>query len=317
MQLSKSKVTEILGLIKTLKDYKQIAKYLGIKETTAERYVRYVKNNTETEFNPVTLPKILLLDIETLPCLAYIWGIYKQQPTFEQIVKDWCIVTWSAKWLYDNVVYSDALTVKEANDRNDKRILKSLWELLEECNVAIGHNINRFDIRKINARLIINGIKPPMPYQIIDTLKHSQKIGAFTSHKLNNLLKMLNKETKIETNYELWKRAAGTYPDKEDQQKAITEMLKYNENDVIILEDLYLALRPWMKSHPNVGLFSEVTDNLCPACGSDDLFWKGSYTTMAGRYKTFRCNSCGGIGRSRVSELSKNKRKSLTISAAR
>lgn len=317
MQLSKEKITKILGLLKNQKDYKQIAKCLGIKDTTAERYVRYVKSNTENEFNPITLPKILMLDIETLPCLAYIWGIYKQKPTFEQIVKDWCIITWSAKWLYDDVIYSDALTIKEANDRNDKRILKPLWELLEECDVAVGHNLNSFDKRKINARFIIKGFKPPMTYQTIDTLKHAQKIGAFTSHKLNNLLKMLDKETKIETNYELWKRAAGTYPDKEDQQKAISEMLEYNKNDVVILEDLYLTLRPWMKSHPNVGLFSEVTNNLCPACGSDSLFWKGSYVTMAGKYETFRCNECGAIGRGRVSELSKEKRKNLTISVAR
>lgn len=316
MKLSETKLNEILQLIKDKKDYKHIAKYFNIKESTARRYIRFVKSNIEIEDNN-QLPKILLLDIETLPMEIFVWALYKQRPSYDQMIKDWSIVTWSAKWLYDNSIFSASVTPEEATARNDKRILKPLWNLLEECDVCIGHNVVRFDNRKINARFIINEYNRPVPYQMIDTLKHAQKVGAFSSHKLNDLCKMLDKESKIKTDYELWKRASGVYKDKKDQQKAIQEMLTYNENDVLILEDLYLELRPWMVSHPNVGLFSDVEESLCPACGSDNLYWKGDYCTTVGRFETFRCEECKSIGRSRSSKLTKEKRKSLTVSVAR
>lgn len=58
-------------------------------------------------------------------------------------------------------------------------------------------------------------------------------------------------------------------------------------------------------------------DTVCSNCGSDDIEWKGYYYTPAGRFKSFRCSNCGGIGRSRFSDLTKEEKLNLTISVAK
>ena len=89
-------------------------------------------------------------------------------------------------------------------------------------------------------------------------------------------------------------------------------MVEYNKNDVGILEETYVRLRPFIKNHPNVALYVDCEEPLCRNCGSEDLNWNGFYPTPANKYLAFRCNGCGAIGRSKTSALSKSKRKNLT-----
>jgi hypothetical protein len=93
-------------------------------------------------------------------------------------------------------------------------------------------------------------------------------------------------------------------------------METYNKRDVDLLESVYLKMRPWIKSHPNIGLFVESDEPICPVCGSNNLKWKGHYHTMTGKYKTFRCQ-CGALGRQRTSDLDVEVRKNLIVSVAR
>ena len=82
----------------------------------------------------VDLPKILLFDIETAPMEVYVWGLYKQFIPHTNIIKDskgeeksWYVLSWAAKWLYDENVVSDIVTPEETKTRNDKRVLQSIW----------------------------------------------------------------------------------------------------------------------------------------------------------------------------------------------
>ena len=45
--------------------------------------------------------KILILDIETAPIRAKVWGIWNQNISIDQIESDWFILTWAAKWLFE------------------------------------------------------------------------------------------------------------------------------------------------------------------------------------------------------------------------
>ena len=109
------------------------------------------------------LPKILMLDIETTPIPVWCWSLGKQYVQTHNMMKDdngktidWYILSWSAKWLYDDKVLSDVLTPKEAINRNDERVLQSVWKLLDEADIIIAHNGDRFDLRKIKARFLSN-----------------------------------------------------------------------------------------------------------------------------------------------------------------
>jgi DNA-directed RNA polymerase subunit RPC12/RpoP len=113
--------------------------------------------------------------------------------------------------------------------------------------------------------------------------------------------------------FNLWKRRIDKDP------TALDAMLEYNKVDVLALEELYLILRPWIKSHPNVNLYQtreEGGDIKCTHCSSKSITWDGYYFTPAGRYQSYRCNGCSAIGRSRYSDLTTEERKSLGLAIA-
>ena len=49
-------------------------------------------------------------------------------------------------------------------------------------------------------------------------------------------------------------------------------MKRYNKQDVVLLEKIYLKLRPWIRIHPDI-LKSGIC---CQKCGSINIEWRGS-----------------------------------------
>lgn len=257
------------------------------------------------------LPKILILDIETAPVKAYVWRLWQQDVYLDQIISDWFMLTWSAKWLFDSNIMSDRLTGKEAKKENDKRIVEKLYKLLDEADIVIAHNGDKFDIPKINARFLFHGLSPTTPYKQIDTKKVAAKQFGFSSNKLDALANFFGFDNKIDTDFMLWKNCL----DGDDQ--SLKYMEEYNQYDVQLLEDVYLKLRPWIKSHPNIAMYVESDSPRCSNCGSSDLQEKGHYFTNTGKYKTKQCNSCGAFSRERTNSYDKDKRKKLLTSIPR
>jgi DNA polymerase elongation subunit (family B) len=251
------------------------------------------------------LPKVLLLDIETAIMEVYTYGIYEQVIRPNQIKKDWFVLSWSAKWLYSAEVKSSVVTRREAILRNDKRIISELWDLLNEADIVITHNGNRFDLPKINTRLLIHGFPPPSYYRTIDTLLIARQVFGFTSNKLDYLNKALGIDLKDDMSMEDWIQCS------RGNEETLKKMEKYNRGDVVNLEDLYLVVRPWIQNHPNIGVYIQTEDGVCRNCGSSELNWEGYYYSNTGKYRSFRCN-CGAVGRDKVNLLSNKKRKNLT-----
>lgn len=312
MVIGVGKITEIRKMADSRYNEAQIASQFNIEKETVKRYLRLS--------NQKYVPKILLFDIETLPMEVLVWGLYKQKIPYENILKEWCIVSWAAKWLFGTDIMSGVISPKAAKERNDGQIIGRIWSLINTADIIIAHNAKKFDVRKLNARFILHKLKPPMPYQVIDTLKESQKHMGFSSHRLDYLTRILTHTRKIKTEYGLWKKCAGIEATPDMQETALKEMVRYNKQDVITLEDLYVELRPWIKSHPNLGLYyADAENSHCPNCGSIDLKREGdkTYKTTVGRFRVFRCNECGAICRSRFSDLSKEERKELVAPVAR
>lgn len=243
-----------------------------------------------------TSAKVLILDIETAPIRAYVWNIWNQNIGLNQIESDWFCLTWSAKWLFDDKVYGGKLTGEEAIREDDKRIIQGVWEMINKADIVIAHNGDKFDMPKLNTRFLIHGLQPPLPYQSIDTLKHIRKQFGFTSNKLDYVNKILNLPRKKEhEGMPLWVKCI------KGDDKSLQEMYDYNVEDVKILEETYLVIRPWIKPHPNMGLFIlDEHSAHCPSCGSADLADQGKpYMTTVNAYEVFRCNNCGATGRRR------------------
>ena len=261
-----------------------------------------------------TSAKVLILDIETAPIMAYVWDIWNQNIGTQMIKCDWFCLTWAAKWLFEPKVYSGKLLPKEAKKQDDKRIIKGIWELLNEADIVIAHNGDKFDLPRLNQRFIIHKLNPPLPYQTIDTLKHIRRQFGFTSNKLDYVNQLLSLPRKTEhEGFPLWERCYS------GDQAALNIMEDYNIGDVRILEDTYLRIRSWIKPHPSLSLFIlDETQHCCPSCGSNKLKEEGKpYATTANRYDIFRCDNCGATGRKRVGSVTLKQKRHLTMSLPR
>lgn len=251
--------------------------------------------------------RILLFDIETSPLNVLAWGIWEQNINIEAILQDWHIMSWSAKWLFDENEMFDVLTPKEAKEHNDKRICDSIWKLLDQADITVAHNGDKFDHKKLNTRFLYHGFKPLSHYKSIDTLIVAKNNFSFTSNRLDYITSFLGIPTKTKTDFDLWKRAYF------GEEKALKELAEYNKNDTFVLEELFVKLRPFIKNFPNLNLYNDDNTSVCRNCGSDDISWGGYYYTNVSRYKGWRCNNCGAIGRSRFSDLKKEKNKSVLV----
>lgn len=266
--------------------------HFAINIETLHRYQRRQK------FWETKEPKILLLDIETTRMHVGVWRLGKQRISPDNVVKDWFMLGWGAKWLFSSETMSDFVTSEEALKRDDKRVCESLWKLVNDCDIIISHNGNNFDIPKINTRFILNGLQPPAPYVTIDTKKIAYKQFGFSSNCLNYLGKIMLSKEKIHTEYQLWIDC------EEGKQESIDYMEDYCKGDVGLLEEVYLELRPWIKSHPNLAVLMDAKEPCCPNCGSFDIKEESHYyTTPQNRYVAVRCNSCGAVNRKAISDL--------------
>lgn len=250
------------------------------------------------------MAKIFLFDIETSPMTAYTWSLWDEVRIFDKVQEDWVVLTWAGKWLGEEDIVFAANSSEDP--LNDSETILSLHHFLDEADIVVAHNGNKFDIKKFNARCLQLGIDPPSPYRKIDTLNAARNNFALTSNRLDSLGKMLGVGEKIDTGgFDLWVRfLAG-------DEKAREEMIQYNGQDVLLLEEVYLKLRPWMNNHPNVRLYDEEETNACPKCGSEDIHWRGYAYTSSQKYHRFRCNDCGGWGRGTANAHTKGKRGSL------
>lgn len=238
---------------------------------------------TKTE----TLLKTLLIDIETSPNIGFCWSKYETD--IIEFVQEFHLLSFSVKWLDSTKVEVFTLADFPGFDKNkssDKELCVKLWSYLDKADLCVAHNGDRFDFKKINARFAVNGITPPSPFKTIDTLKIAKKHFAFTSNKLNDLGITLGLGKKAETGgFQLWKDCMA------GDRKAFKRMATYNKQDVILLEQVYLKLRPFSSTHPSV-----LTDSShkCLMCGSANVQYRGYNFSKMGKSKRWQCQDCSG-----------------------
>lgn len=260
-------------------------------------------------------PKILLLDIETTPILAHVWGLFDQNIALNQIERDWIMLSFAAKWYesasgelfgpHRKVIYKDLRNKKVTSD---KSLLIALWPLLDECDIIITQNGVRFDKKKIFARFILNGMKPPSNFKVLDTLVIAKKHFALTSNKLEYMTdklctKFKKSKHKKFPGFELWKECL------KGNIQAWKEMEQYNVFDILSLEELFNKLYPW-DNGINFNLYREEKDFSCN-CGSKKFQKRGYSYTASGKYQRFICSKCNAWSRGSINLLSVTTRKAL------
>ena len=292
------------------------SKHFNLSSETVSRYVRDARGRGLIDDIDDVInkrPNVLVLDIETTPMIVSAWRLGKSHILTNNVLEDRHLLSYAVKWLFEPDVFADILTPAEVLSGDDKRITEDVWEFVDHADIIIAHNGKRFDMAMLNTRFIMNDINPPSPYQIIDTLLAFRSIGNFSSNKQGYLNKVLCLTEKMEhEGLEMWHKCKAGDPD------ALHTMLEYNKIDIFGLEEMYVKIRPWIKGHPNMSLYHDGVDmEDCHRCGGEIEYINKPYVTPMNRYSSYRCKECGGIGRSRSSELTTVKRKSLTASVSR
>lgn len=254
-------------------------------------------------------PKILVFDIETAPIVAYTWGLFDQMVGLNQIKTDWHLLAWAAKWYGDppsKIIYMDNRHAKKVQD--DKRLVQGLADLLNEAEIVITQNGTNFDVKKLNARAVINGLPPIKPCKHTDILKEGRKVFKFTSHKLEYISETLNKKYKKLKHkeypgFELWKEVLS------GNKKAWNIMKKYTIHDVLATDEAYTKIQGWIRTQSLSSYFDDAVMRC--KCGSSNLHKEGYARTDAGKFQIYKCNSCGKWPRSPVNLLGAEKKRSM------
>ena len=281
--------------------WRGISKELGIPRTTVSDYLR--KHFKTDEVPKKSGPRVLIYDIETAPLLGYCWSLWDNNIGLNQIHSDWHVLSWAAKWMgEEDVYYQDQRDVKNVED--DKQLLHGIWKLLDECDFVITQNGKKFDQKKLNARFVIHGMKPPSTYRHIDVLQIAKSQFGFTSNKLQYMTETLCKKYKKSghakfSGFELWSECLN------GNIEAWSEMENYNILDILSLEELYSIISPWDAKLPNFSVYDDEPSE------NEEWVKDGFVYSNLGKYDRYRNTLTGQQRRGSVNLLSKEKRDSL------
>lgn len=229
---------------------------------------------------PNALPRILLLDIETKPAVAYTFNIRDTHITHKQLVPDQFggIICVGVQWLGEKrvKVYSDW-------EHGHVEMLRAVHAMMSEADAIMGFNHVSFDLPRLQGEFLMAGMEPPPPPTNIDLYKTTRKMG-FISNKLDFVAPLLGVGGKVKhEGLEMWIAVMNGCP------KAQAKMSRYCAQDVRLLGDLYKRVRAYIVTHP---FLHEPKRGQCGTCGSTRLEARGFHTTKASERQRYKCQGC-------------------------
>lgn len=250
--------------------------------------------------------KILVLDIETSPNLAWVWGAWKQNVGYNQFVQHRKMMSFAGKW-YGN----DRIFTRNLFHHTEDDMVLTLCALLDAADIVVTHNGKRFDIPVVRSRAIELSIPPFSPIKQVDTYQVAKRLFGFELNSLAYLARYLGVKEKSDhkkfPGFELWEECLRW------NAEAWEEMVKYNVQDILVLEEIYEKMMPWMDDHPHV-FVDDPFAPVCPKCGGT-VQRRGFYYTNVNKYQRYRCNDCGGWSRSRYTENTLGERQNILANA--
>ena len=247
--------------------------------------------------------KILELDIETAPNKVYAWGLWNQNIGINQIVEPGYTLCWAAKWYGQKGVEFNSV-----HHDGEEIMLNRIWELMNEADAIVHYNGNKFDIPTLNAEFVKLGWEPPNPSHHIDLYRVVRQRFRLPSNKLDYVAQVLGLGKKhSHKGMDLWTECMA------GDDKAWKQMRTYNIQDVVLLEALYTHLLPWIKNHPNHGLYIDEDTMVCTNCGSSHIQKNGVEHTTTMSYQRYRCGDCKTPLKGRTNILTKEKKANIIL----
>lgn len=270
-------------------------------------------------------PKVLIVDIETSPLVVYTFGTFDQNIGNNQIIQDSKIISWSAKWHQDvhghvngphnKVMYMDQRKNGPITDE-DPKLLKGIWDLLDEADIVVGQNSKKFDIKRLNTAFLYAELGEPSSFKQMDTLQIAKSRFAFTSNKLEFTTDKLNKKYKKLSHgkfpgFSMWSECM------KGNKEAWKEMEVYNKHDVLSTEEYFNTIQSWAHTGPNFSAYYDSYHHIC-RCGSIEFEKRGYFISAAGaKFQRLKCKTCGAEIRDGKNLTDKEKRDSLKKNTTR
>lgn len=236
--------------------------------------------------------KVLVFDIETtdmeLSVNTYSLKNHIRYFDPKTIKRDWSILGVAWKELGEERV--NCISVSPQDPFNDYHVVRAFHEELQDTDTIIGHNSDKFDIRKFNARCLYYDLPPIPPRTQIDTLKIARKYFEFSSNKLSYLADFLGVSSKDQSPD--WRAIMSG--DRDELRK----MRDYNRQDVIVTEQVYNKIMGWHATHPHIAPdLRDIEGNMiesCPKCGSGNVGKSGLRYNQKTIVQRMVCKDCGG-----------------------
>ena len=185
---------------------------------------------------------------------------------------------WSAKFLGEKKVYFSS----DWDDGHDGMV-KKMHDLYSQADAVVTYNGDKFDIPKLHGEFILAGLKAPPQATSIDVIKTVRKFG-FLMNRLAFVGPLLGIGQKVKhEGFDLWVKVIN------GDNKAREKMKKYNIQDVILLEKLYLKILPFVRNHPHLGKNKQA----CGACDGTILHSRGFRRTKSFKIQRLQCQKCG------------------------
>lgn len=125
---------------------------------------------------------------------------------------------------------------------DDSKLVVAIRDELEKYDIIVGHNSKLFDRKFLNARLAHANERGLESQFHIDTM-WIVRSHLRTSSKLDNVQKFLGLEDeKTAISWDDWQRAVG------GDKKAFDVIVDHNIQDVLVLEQAYWKLLPFMRT---------------------------------------------------------------------
>ena len=234
--------------------------------------------------------RILILDIERVQgrFAADFWDLndFKGRRIRPDQVTEWprtICVAW--RWYGTKPVEFRA----EWDDGGREGMLRDAWDAYDRADIVVGHNIARFDTRKLKADWKMMGLPSPRPWKHVDTLTVARREFGFESNQLGSLCERMGVPGKVD-HYDPDCAKAALAGDKAAQRR----LRRYNQGDIEATEALYDSLRGWIPNHPFMGVPAGEAKR-CNQCGSEDLKLdeEQRYRAVVVDYALYRCQACG------------------------
>lgn len=271
------------------------------KSTVNDFYAAYDARSGTTTDVPVDIgAKVLFLDLEVSASIVAAFSMFKHFSTPDHVIEFPYILTYAVNWLHESEDDVECFGLDDfdtfADDpKDDYELVLRLWQLLDQADIVVGQNIERFDNGWLNQRFAYHNLPNPSPYRLIDTLKGLKKSMALPSNSLGYSTKYFNLgHNKLHNEgISLWIRCM------QGDKQAFKSMKEYNVGDIPTLRELYLKIRSFIPNHPNVALYFGDQDVMrCMVCGSTELtkLDSSAYTNLS-IFDAYRCDDCGTVKR--------------------